>query len=70
MRTTLAAAVLALSGGASAFAQGEPPPYLDNRSDPASLLRSYYNAINRREFARAWSYLGEAKPSASLDAFE
>lgn len=69
MRTILAAATLVLAGGAAAFAQGEPPPYLDNRSDPASLVKSYYNAINRREFARAWSYYGDLKPGADLDMF-
>lgn len=30
--------------------------YLDDRSGPAELVSSYYNAINRHEFARAWSY--------------
>ena len=30
--------------------------YLDNRSDPASVLRSFYNAINRQEYARAYGY--------------
>ncbi len=30
--------------------------YLDNRSTPQALLRSYYNAINRHEYARAYSY--------------
>lgn len=68
MRTILVATVLVLAGGASAFAQGEPA-YMDDRSNPASLLKSYYNAINRREFARAWSYFGDTKPSSSLDAF-
>jgi len=33
-----------------------PPEYLDNRSTPESLIRSYYNAINRQEYARAYSY--------------
>jgi hypothetical protein len=30
--------------------------YLDDRSDPAQVLRSLFNAINRKEFARAYSY--------------
>lgn len=30
--------------------------YLDNRSTPADVLRSLYNAINRQEYARAYSY--------------
>lgn len=37
----------------------EPPAYLDDRSDPASLIRSYYNAIARQEYARAYSYLSQ-----------
>ena len=69
MRTTVAATALVLTSGAAAFAQSEPPPYLDNRSDPASLVQSYYNAINRREFARAWSYYGDLKPASDLDSF-
>ncbi|MGH2490903.1 MAG: hypothetical protein ACRDF9_05285, partial [Candidatus Limnocylindria bacterium] len=32
------------------------PAYLDDRSTADQLLRSYYNAVNRREFARAYSY--------------
>ncbi|MBX3567620.1 MAG: DUF1176 domain-containing protein [Rhizobiaceae bacterium] len=53
----------------SAPAQEGPPAYLDNRSDAASLIRSYYNAIGRKEYARAWGYYGEKKPSSSLEAF-
>ena len=34
--------------------------YLDDRSSPESLIRSLYNAINHHEYARAWSYYGEA----------
>jgi hypothetical protein len=30
------------------------PAYLDDRSTASSLIRSYYNAINRREYARAY----------------
>lgn len=44
-------------------------PYLDDRSDAAALVRSFYSAVNRREYARAWDYFGEAKPSKSFEAF-
>ena len=44
-------------------------PYMDNRSDAASLVRSLYNAVNRKEFARAWGYFGDEKPSKDLEAF-
>jgi hypothetical protein len=33
-----------------------PPEYLDDRSNPEALIKSYYNAINRQEYARAFSY--------------
>jgi len=56
-------ALPALLAAAPALAQEqEPPPYLDDRSDPAAIVRSYYNAVNRQEHARAWSYYGEPKP--------
>ena len=47
----LAVAAFALSLAPFAAAQDAPqdPPYLDNRSDAAELVRSLYNAIGRRE---------------------
>ena len=45
------------------------PAYLDDRSDPAAILRSSYNAVARHEYARAWSYYGEPKPAAGYPAF-
>ena len=45
------------------------PAYLDDRSDAASLVKSFYNAINRQEYSRAWDYFGETKPAADFDAF-
>jgi hypothetical protein len=44
----------------------EEPPFED-RTGPTSLLASYYNAISRREFARAWAYW-ESPPSPSYEA--
>ncbi|MBN9045881.1 MAG: hypothetical protein J0H18_09455 [Rhizobiales bacterium] len=32
------------------------PPYRDDRSTPQALVESYYNAINRKEYARAYDY--------------
>lgn len=64
----LAGLTLALAVSTAA-AQETPPPYLDNRTDAPSLVSSYYNAISRREYARAWSYFGDRKPSANLEAF-
>lgn len=42
---------------APAIAQDEPD-YLDDRSTPEAVISSYYNAINRTEYARAYSYFG------------
>jgi hypothetical protein len=44
------------------------PPYLDDRSNPGALIESLYNAITRKEYARAWSYFSE-KPAESLDVY-
>lgn len=70
MRNPAATAVLGLfmgCTGQSALAQ--EAPYLDDRSDAASLVKSLYNAVNRKEYARAWDYFGETKPSKDFDAF-
>lgn len=40
-----------------AFAQDQPE-YLDDRSTAEAVIRSYYNAIDRHEYARAYSYFG------------
>lgn len=42
--------------------------YYEDRSGPVSLLASYYNAINRREYARAWAYW-PSPPSPSYETF-
>jgi hypothetical protein len=62
--TILAACVLSST---AALAQEEP--YLDDRSNAETLVRSLYNAIGRKEYARAWDYFGEQKPSKSFDDF-
>ena len=58
--------LLALAATAAA---AETPSYRDDRSDPAALVGSYYNAVSRQEYARAWSYFGDAKPVADYAAF-
>ncbi|MBV2142933.1 hypothetical protein KUG47_05410 [Falsochrobactrum sp. TDYN1] len=35
------------------------PDYRDDRSTPQALIESYYNAINRKEYGRAYSYYQE-----------
>ncbi len=57
--TTFAAApsmVAAQSGPAPAAAPLNVPSYLDNRGDAVNLLISYFNALDRQEFARAYGY--------------
>lgn len=68
MKIISAIAVLA---GTIAFPQlaAAEDDYLDNRSDVAVLVRSLYNAINRKEYARAWDYFGDQKPAASYAKF-
>ncbi len=43
--------------------------YLDDRSGPAELIRSYYNAINRKEYVRAYSYWNPTAASSHLAPF-
>ena len=43
-------------------------PYYDDRSSPQTLIFSLYNAINRREFSRAYAYFG-SPPAETLDAY-
>lgn len=50
-------------------ASAQEPPYIDDRSEAAALVRSLYNAINRKEYARAWSYFGESKPASTYEDF-
>ena len=68
MKTVLAAAALAsaIALPHAAFAEDD---YLDNRSDAGALVRSLYNAVNRKEYARAWDYYGDQKPAASYQKF-
>lgn len=54
----MAASKFALTGlfllaTSTAFAE---EAYLDDRSNPTAVIRSYYNAINSQQYSRAWSY--------------
>lgn len=63
------AALLALmSLAAPALAQDEPA-YLDDRSTPEALISSYFNAINRHEYARAWSYYQDGEGVQPFEEF-
>ncbi|MGE6784984.1 hypothetical protein ACQKGL_20930 [Ensifer adhaerens] len=47
----------------------ESVAYVDDRSDGAALVHSLYNAINRKEYARAYGYFGDKKPAGSFKSF-
>jgi hypothetical protein len=63
-----AASLLASAPYAPALAQ-DASTYLDDRSSPSQLIKSLYNAINRKEFGRAYSYFS-TPPAASFEAYE
>ncbi|MCA0031699.1 DUF1176 domain-containing protein [Mesorhizobium sp. B263B2A] len=74
MRRALLAATALLSlatTGQTALAADDAPeaPYVDDRSSAEAVIHSLYSAINRHEFARAWSYFGDTKPAKDLDSF-
>ena len=60
--------LLLLLASTPAFAQATPD-YRDDRTDAAAIVSSYYNAIARQEYARAWGYFGETRPVATFEAF-
>lgn len=62
--------VLGSAGGAlAADPGGSGPAYLDDRSSGESLIRSLYNAIDRHEYLRAYSYFGEAADRPDFESF-
>ncbi|GAA4534545.1 DUF1176 domain-containing protein [Chelativorans composti] len=65
----LAAASLAVFAQAIPAVAQSQPPYLDDRSRPQQLIRSLYNAINRHEYGRAYSYFADP-PAPSFDDYE
>ncbi|MBY5999331.1 DUF1176 domain-containing protein [Tritonibacter mobilis] len=68
MRPVLTTAAILAALQAPAFAQ-QQDAYLDDRSSPETLLRSLYNAVNRKEYARAYDYFS-TPPAKSLDAYQ
>jgi hypothetical protein len=67
VRLAIPAALLAGLFPAQSFAQ--ETRYIDDRSNPATLIQSFYNAVNRKEYARAWDYYGDEKPANDLATF-
>ncbi|MBX8783945.1 hypothetical protein HBA94_09245 [Ochrobactrum sp. GRS2] len=45
------------------------PDYVDDRSTPQKLLESYYNAINRKEYVRAYSYYAEGQQGDDFEKY-
>jgi hypothetical protein len=43
--------------------------YIDDRSSAEAVVESYYNAINRGEYARAYSYFEEGEGIGDYDSF-
>src|SRR5258706_16448371 len=46
------------------------PNYFDNRGNAVVALQSYFNAINRREYARAYGYWESAAAVGPFAAFQ
>ncbi len=59
---------MTFAGVMPAIAQQQQKPYIDDRSSPQALVQSLYNAINRKEFARAYSYFS-VPPQPSLNEY-
>ena len=59
---------LVLAGALLPAAARAEPAYQDDRSTPEALVASLYNAINRHEFARAYSYFSKP-PAKDIDAY-
>jgi hypothetical protein len=72
MRALAVAVLLTITGTASAAAQPRAPEpgYLDDRSTPEAVISSYYDAVNRREYARAYSYWEPAAAERELPPFD
>lgn len=69
--TTTAIATETPSRSPTPTATPVPPtevPYYEDRTGAVSLLASYYNAINRQEYSRAWAYW-ESPPVPSFEDF-
>lgn len=57
------------AAGAPGQRRDEPPPYMDDRSTATAVIESLYNALNRHEYTRAYSYWGANAKKPSFDDF-
>ncbi|SKA35601.1 hypothetical protein SAMN05428963_11971 [Consotaella salsifontis] len=46
-----------------------PPDYRDDRSTAESVVRSLYNAVNRHEYLRAYSYFSDGPERPDFETF-
>lgn len=64
-----AALALVLAGMSVSVSQAqESPTYQDDRSSATALIQSLYNAIDRKEYLRAWSYYASNTVAPADDA--
>ena len=54
---------------ADALAGPSPPAYRDDRSTPQAVVTSLYNAVERGEYLRAWSYFRDEPGRPDFDSF-
>lgn len=67
--TATASATAQTSATATSGSSGTPAAYLDDRSSAESLLESYYNAVNAKQYARAYSYWEPGVDTSQLPPF-
>jgi hypothetical protein len=48
---------------------GEQAPAYEERTDPVGLVKSFYNAVNRKEYRRAYDYMQLGTEMPEYDAF-
>ncbi|RFC62839.1 hypothetical protein DYI37_12825 [Fulvimarina endophytica] len=65
----LAALLVVSVLGTTRAGQAGPAPFLDDRSTPEALIASLYNAIDRQEYLRAWSYYAEGEGRPAWDDY-
>jgi hypothetical protein len=56
--------------GAGAQGHAPEPGYQDDRSTPEAVISSYYDAVDRREYARAYSYWEPLAAENELPPFD
>lgn len=61
---------IAIIGAGVVSASAAQPSYRDDRSTPAAVVASYYNAVNRHEYARAYSYFNPTNPPEPYARFK